>query len=213
VPAGWHHLYTGFLAHWNKNSNLGQAFDLWFLNALPRPSRFLFNEGGYLTLSFIPTLGTMLLGLAAGRWFLRSEPNIPMRKFLLAAAALIAAGLLLHFTGVCPIVKRIWTPAWTLFSGGMCFLFLAAFSWVIDIKKHRAIAFPLVVVGINSIAAYMIAHLFEDFIESSFRIHLGMSALNVFGPALEPTVLGALTLLSYWLILFWMFRKRIFIRI
>jgi predicted acyltransferase len=213
VPANWNHLYTGFLSHWNKNSNLGQAFDVWFLNVLPRPSRFLFNDGGYLTLSFIPTLGTMLLGLAAGRWFLESEPKIPMRKFLVAAAVLIAAGLLLHFAGVCPIVKRIWTPAWTLFSGGVCFLFLAAFSWVVDIKKHRGIAFPLVVVGTNSIAAYMMAHLCEDFIQSSFRINLGMRVLNIFGTTLEPTVLGALTLLSYWLILFWMFRKRIFIRI
>jgi predicted acyltransferase len=186
---------------------------VWFLNVLPRPSRFLFNEGGYLTLSFIPTLGTMLLGLAAGRWFLESEPNVPMRKFLIAAAALLAAGLLLHFTGVCPIVKRIWTPSWTLFSGGMCFVFLAAFSWVIDIKKHRGIAFPLVVVGMNSIAAYMIAHLFEEFIQSSFKIHLGMGVLNIFGMAVEPTVLGALTLLSYWLILYWMFRKKLFIRI
>lgn len=213
VPANWHHLYTGFMAHWNKNSNLGQAFDLWFLNILPRPSRFLFNDGGYLTLSFIPTLGTMLLGLAAGRWFLESEPKIPMRKFLIAAAALIAGGLLLHFTGICPIVKRIWTPAWTLFSGGVCFLFLAGFSWFVDIKKHRKIAFPLVVVGMNSIAAYMIAHLCENFVESSFRIHLGMRVLNIFGTAVEPTVLGALTLLSYWLMLYWMFKKRLFIRI
>ena len=213
VPADWNHLYNGFLSHWNKNSNLGQAFDLWFLNILPRPSRFLFNDGGYLTLSFIPTLATMLLGLAAGRWFLESEPKIPMRKFLVAGAALVAAGLLLHFAGICPIVKRIWTPAWTLFSGGVCFLFLAAFSWVVDIKQHRKIAFPLVVVGINSIAAYMIAHLCQNFVESSFRIHLGMRVLNIFGTGVEPTVLGALTLLSYWWILYWMFKKRIFIRI
>ena len=41
VPADWHqHLFTGFAAHWNKNSNLGQAFDVWFLNLFPRPSRF-----------------------------------------------------------------------------------------------------------------------------------------------------------------------------
>ena len=213
VPADWHHLYTGFLSHWNKNNNLGQAFDVWFLNVLPRPSRFLFNDGGYLTLSFIPTLGTMLLGLAAGRWFLESEPKIPLRKFLIAATALIAAGLLLHFTGICPIVKRIWTPAWTLFSGGVCFAFLAAFCWVIDVKKHRKIAFPLVVVGMNSIAAYMIAHLCENFVESSFRIHLGMGALNIFGTGVEPFVLGSLVLLSYWLMLYWMFKKRIFIRI
>jgi len=104
VPAGWNHLYTGFLSHWNKNSNLGNAFDIWFLNLFPRPSRYLFNRGGYLTLSFIPTLGTMLLGVFAGRWFLSSEPKIPLRKFLVAAVVLIAAGLLFHFAGVCPIV-------------------------------------------------------------------------------------------------------------
>jgi predicted acyltransferase len=214
VTADWHrHLFTGFASHWNRNSNLGQAFDLWFLNLFPRPSRFLFNDDGYLTLSFIPTLGTMLLGIAAGRWFLASAPRIPLRKFFLAAAALIAAGLFFHFTGICPIVKKIWTPSWTLFSGGVCFLFLAAFSWVVDIRKHRGIAFPLVVVGTNSIAAYLMAHLFEDFILSSFRIHLGERALNIFGAALEPVVLGSLTLAVYWLMLFWMFRKRVFIRI
>jgi predicted acyltransferase len=214
VPADWHqHLFTGFAAHWNKNSNLGLAFDVWFLNLFPRTSRFLYNGGGYLTLSFIPTLTTMLLGLAAGRWFQNAAPKIPVRKFLVAAAALCAAGLLLHFTGICPIVKRIWTPSWTLWSGGVCFFFLAAFSWIIDVKKHRGIAFPLVVVGINSIAAYVIAELTRNFVESSFRIHFGMNVLNCLGPGLEPTVLGALTLCAYWLILYWMFRKKIFVRI
>lgn len=214
VPADWHqHLYTGFAAHWNMNSNLGQAFDVWFLNVLPRPSRFLYNSGGYLTLSFIPTLGTMLLGLAAGRWFQESAPKIPLRKFTIAAVALCAGGLLLHFTGICPIVKRIWTPAWTLWSGGVCFLFLAAFSWVIDVRKHRGIAFPLVVVGMNSIAAYVMAELCREFVENSFRIHLGMGVLNFLGPGLEPTLLGALTLMAYWLVLYWMFRKKNFVRI
>ncbi|MGB7548489.1 MAG: DUF5009 domain-containing protein [Terracidiphilus sp.] len=214
VANDWHrHLFTGFAAHWNMNSNLGQAFDVWFLNLFPRTSPFLFNNGGYLTLSFIPTLGTMLLGIAAGRWSLAAAPSIPMRRFLLAGAALVAAGLLLHFTGICPIVKRIWTPSWTLFSGGVCFFFLAAFSWVVDIKKQHRLAFPLVVVGMNSIAAYLIASLCEQFVESSFRINLGASALNILGPALEPTVLGALTLGVYWLMLFWMYRKKLFIRI
>jgi predicted acyltransferase len=213
VPADWHHLYAGFASHWNKNSNLGQAFDVWFLNLFPRPSRFLYNDGGYLTLSFIPTLGTMLLGVAAGRWYLEAAPKIPLRKFLVAAVVLMAAGLLFHFTGICPIVKRIWTPSWTLFSGGVCFLFLAAFSWVVDVRRHRGIAFPLVVVGMNSIAAYMIAHVCEEFVESSFRINLGMRALNVFGTGLEPLVLGTLTLGAYWLMLYWMYRNKVFIRI
>jgi len=214
VPPDWHqHVYSGFAAHWNKNSNFGQAIDVWFLNLFPRTSRFAFNGGGYLTLSFIPTLGTMLLGVIAGRWFHEAAPRIPLRKFAIAAVALMAAGLLLHFTGICPIVKRIWTPSWTLWSGGVCFMFLAVFSWIIDVKKNQRLAFPLVVVGMNSLAAYLIAHLWEEFILNSFRIHLGMRVLNVFGTALEPFVLGVLTMATYWLILYWMYRKRVLIRI
>ena len=214
VPPDWHqYIYSGFAAHWNKNSNLGQAFDVWFLNLFPRTSRFAFNGGGYLTLSFIPTLGTMLLGVIAGRWFHESAPRIPLRKFAIAAVALMAAGLMLHFTGICPIVKRIWTPSWTLWSGGVCFVFLAAFSWIIDVKRNQKLAFPLVVVGMNSIAAYLIAHLWEEFILNTYRIHLGMRVLNAFGTALEPFVLGVLAMAAYWWILYWMYRKRIFIRI
>jgi heparan-alpha-glucosaminide N-acetyltransferase len=213
VPADWHYNFTGFASHWNKNSNLGQAVDVWFLNLFPRTSPFLYNEGGYLTLSFIPTLGTMLLGLAAGRWFRAEQPKIPIGKFLAAGAILVAVAALLHFTGICPIVKRIWTPAWTLFSGGICFFFLAAFSWVIDVKGYRRWSFPLLVVGANSIAAYLIAHLFESFIVSSLHIHLGYRIFQIFGPGLEPLMLGIAVMLIFWLLLYWMYQRKIFLRI
>ena len=94
-----------------------------------------------------------------------------------------------------------------------CFLLLAAFSWVIDIKGYRKWAFPLLVIGMNSIAAYMIAHLFERFITDSFRIHLGQDAFKILGPGLEPFLLGSAVLLVYWLILFWMYRRKLFLRI
>jgi predicted acyltransferase len=213
TPINWSHNFTGFAAHWNKGDNLGNAFDQWFLNLFPRTHPFVANDGGYLTLSFIPTLGTMILGLAAGRWFRRFAPAIPLKRFLIAGVAGIGLGLLLHYTGICPVVKRIWTPAWTLFSGGICFLFLAAFSWIIDVKGYRKWAFPLVVVGMNSIAAYMIAHLFEDFIYSSFRIHLGERPFQIFGTGLEPFTMGAAVLFTYWLILFWMYRRKLFLKI
>ena len=213
VAADWPHLYTGFAAHWNKNANLGLAFDQWFMNLFPRVTPFIANSGGYLTLSFIPTLGTMILGLVAGRWLRTASPRIPMQRFLVAGAIGIAAGLLLHFTGICPIVKRIWTPSWTLFSGGACFLLLAAFSWVIDVKQYRKWAFPLVVIGMNSIAAYLIAHLFDRFVPDSFRIHLGPKFFDFAGAGFEPLLLGIATLLGYWLILFWMYRRKIFLRI
>jgi predicted acyltransferase len=116
-------------------------------------------------------------------------------------------------TGICPVVKRIWTPSWTLFSGGACFLLLAAFCWVIETRGHRRWAFPLVVIGMNSIAAYLIAHLFESFIVSSFRIHLGPSAFAVLGTGLQPLVQGLAVLTVYWLILYWMYQRKLFLRI
>ena len=213
VQPGWIHNFTGFAAHWNKNTNLGNAFDQWFLNLFPRTKPFAYNDGGYLTLSFIPTLATMILGLIAGRWLKTFAPAIPIRRLLIAGALGIGAGLLLHFTGICPIVKRIWTPAWTLFSGGACFLLLAAFSWIIDLKGFRKWAFPLVVIGMNSIAAYMMDHLIEDFLISSFHTHLGRAPFQIFGLGLEPFLLGCAVLVTYWLILFWMYRRKIFLRV
>jgi predicted acyltransferase len=215
VSAAWNaqHNYTGFAAHWNKNYNLGNAFDQWFLNLFPRESPFVYNGGGYLTLSFIPTLGTMILGLGAGRWLHSAAPGIPMKRLLIAAATGIAAGLVLHFTHICPVVKRIWTPSWTLFSGGAGFLLLAAFCWVIEVKRYTSWAFFLVVIGMNSITAYCIAHFMENFLISSLKIHLGPHFFAFLGSGLEPFFEGAAVLLCYWLVLLWMYRRKLFLKI
>jgi heparan-alpha-glucosaminide N-acetyltransferase len=213
VPSNWAHHYTGFAAHWNKNANLGSAFDQWFLNLLPRTKPFVANGGGYVTLSFIPTLGTMILGLAAGRWLRQAGPRIPMKRLLIAAGAGVGAGLLLHVAGICPVVKRIWTPSWTLFSGGLCFLFLAAFSWVEDVRGYRRWALPLVVIGMNSMAAYLMAGLCERFIVDSMRIHLGPQVFAAFGAAPAPFLRGLAVLTVYWLVLHWMYRRKLFLRV
>jgi len=214
VPNDWPHLLTGFAAHWNKNTNLAWAFDQWFLNLFPRERPFVFNGGGYATLSFLPTLGTMILGLIAGG-ILRGDrtPWARVRWFLAAGAIGIAAGWVLGWLGVCPVVKRIWTPSWVLFSGGWCLLLLAALYAVIEIGGWRRWAFALVVFGMNSIAAYCIAHLWEDFIARALAQHLGANAFAIFGPAYEPLLRGAAVLAVFWLILYWMHKRRIFLRI
>jgi heparan-alpha-glucosaminide N-acetyltransferase len=215
VSRDWNaqHNFTGFAAHWNKNYNLGNRFDQWFLNLFPREHPFVYNDGGYLTLSFIPTLGTMILGLIAGLWLRAAAPRIPLKNLLIAGVAGILLGLALHYSGICPIVKRIWTPSWTVFSGGICFLFLAALCWLIKVKGWKKWAFPLVVVGMNSIAAYCIAHLTEDFFASSLRIHLGAHFFAFAGAGLEPFFRGAAILLCYWLLLLWMYRRKLFLKI
>lgn len=214
VPAGWPHLMDGFAGHWNKNSNLAWAFDTWFLNLFPRRNLFRFNDGGYATLSFIPTLGTMILGLIAGG-VLRSQraPSARVRWLVAAGVIGLVTGLSLGWLGLCPVVKRIWTPSWVLFSGGWCFLLLATFYAVMDVLRRSTWAFPLMVIGMNSIAAYCIAHLFEGFIYKNLTTHLGRDAFNLFGAAYEPLLHGAFVLLAYWLLLWWMYRRKIFLRI
>lgn len=212
--ADWKYNLTGFAAHWNKFTNLGAAFDHWFLNLFPRRHPFTANSGGYLTLSFIPTLGTMLMGLMAGRW-LRTpyQPRELLSRLAIAGGIAIAAGLALHLSGICPIVKKVWSPAWTLFSGGACFLLLAAFYGIIDVRGWKKWAFPLVVVGANSMAAYLMAHLMEDFLRETFLTHLGPDYAKVFGNPYAPVVSGFLILASFWLLLFWMYRRKIFLKV
>lgn len=214
TTADWEHNLRGFAAHWNKNTNAAWAFDRWFLNLFPREKPFEFNGGGYSTLSFIPTLGTMIFGLIAGKWLKYATSSaLLLKQFITTAAALFVLALTFHFTGLNPIVKRIWTPAWTLFSGACAFLLLSAFYFVVDVKGLKSWFFPLIVIGTNSIAAYVIADGFGSFIRGSFKIHLGQHYDAVFGDGYTSLVSGALILLTEWLILRWMYKKKIFIKI
>jgi predicted acyltransferase len=214
VTPDWEHNLRGFAAHWNKNTNFAWAFDRWFLNLFPRESVFTNNGGGYSTLSFIPTLGTMLLGLLAGNALKASSADREKIKFfLITGVALLALGGLLHVLGINPIVKRIWTPAWVLFSGGWCFLFLAFFYGVIDVAHYKKWSFFLMVIGANSIAAYVIADGLGSFISGSLYIHLGQHFDQIFGAPYASLVKGVLVLLIEWWILYWMYKRKLFIKI
>ena len=65
----------------------------------------------------------------------------------------------------------------------------------------------------NSIVAYCIAHFLEGFLDSTLRIHLGLSFFQFAGAGLEPFFRGAVILLCYWLILLWMYRRKLFLKI
>jgi predicted acyltransferase len=225
-------LMPGFASHWNQNSNLAWKFDTWFLNLFPRENHqaFVAHPGGYATLSFIPTLGTMILGLiAGGLLFSGRKPWHKVLWLVLIGALCLGAGLAAHCFGVCPIVKRIWTPAWTLFSGGICLILLATFYAVIDIWQFRRWAFPWVVIGMNSIAAYCMSEYLltggdspePGWIEKNLKIHLGPDAFKCFdrwfhlpaGQSYEPVFVGAAIMLVIWLFLYYMYRHRIFVKI
>ena len=212
APADW--IRSGFAGHWNMNSNAAAAFDRWFLNLFPRPASFRFNSGGYCTLNFVTTLGTMLMGWIGGNVLLSSRPTQwRMGWFAAAGIAAMALGIVLDATGVCPMVKRIWTPSWTLFSGGLCFLALAGFHLVCDVMEIRGPFLPLVVLGANSMAAYMVAHLWPEFIGKSLVRHLPNNAFSVLGTQWQVPLLGICVLLIEWLILWWLYRRKIFLKI
>jgi predicted acyltransferase len=215
VSPDWPHHLTGFAAHWNKNTNPAWAFDGWLLNLFPREKPFTANGGGYSTLSFVPTLATLVLGLIAGE-ILRSARSVrgKLTVFISVGLTLLATGYALGWLGVCPVVKRIWTPSWVLFSGGWCFLFLAAFYATTDAINRRAWAFPLVVIGANSIAAYCMEHLFAGFLRDALKRHLWTPGVrDFFGPPYEPLVLGAGVLAVLWLMLYAMYRRNLFLKL
>ena len=100
---------------------------MWFLNLFPREAPFRFNEGGWSTLSFIPTLATMMLGMWSGMWLKTSRTvREKLNGLIVAGVALTLGGLVLQWLHISPIVKRIWTSSYTLYSGGLVVLMLAA---------------------------------------------------------------------------------------
>ena len=199
---------------WHKNANAGHAIDVWLLNQMPRQEPFVYNGGGYPTINFIPSLVTMLFGLMAGG-FLRSQRSArSMLRTLLAAGILgLTVGLILDWSGVCPLVKRIWTPSWAIFSTGWCCLILGALYALIDVAGIRRWTFPLVVVGTNSIAIYSMSMLLPDWTAESMRTHLGQNIFQLWGAANEPALESMMVGLTFWLVCWWMYRQKIFLRV
>jgi heparan-alpha-glucosaminide N-acetyltransferase len=211
--------FAGFAAHWDKNTNIAAAFDRWFLNLFPRAEPFR-DEDGYVTLNFVPSMATMIFGLMTGQLLKApGEPKRKLRKLAVIGALCLLLGFAVdgyiwpHFQfawTLCPIVKRIWTPSWTVFAVGWTLLLLAAFYWLVDIRQIRRPVFPLVVVGMNSIAMYAMAWLTKGWIQHSLLIHLGKDRFQgLFG----PFWLSLAALFVMWLICLWMYRRRIFLRI
>ncbi len=215
VAADWPHNATGFAAHWNKNANLATAFDHWFLGLFPYSSAYPFSSGGYVTLSFIPTLATMILGLIAGGVLHSADRSdtVKLQTLIVLAVPLTLLGWGLGQAGLCPVVKRIWTPSWVLFSGGLCLLTLALLYLTIDIWGLRRLVFPFVVIGMNSIAAYCLTGQLAPYIDKNLATHFGTAPFAILGPELTVTLRRTAVILVLWLILFWMYRRRLFLRV
>ena len=125
----------------------------------------------------------------------------------------IALGTSIAAAGLCPIVKRIWTPSWAIFSAGIVAVVLAVFYAIMDWRGRRRWSFPLVVAGMNSIALYCLWQLMGGFIKENARRHLGPHVFEVLGPAYTTMLERGTVLVVLWLILLWMYRRGLFLRI
>lgn len=167
-----------------------------------------FDELALLTQ--LPALCLTVLGAWAGEILQdhNFDENKKMKNLTIIGSSILIIGLIwsLHF----PINKHLWTSSFILLTGGMCFLTLALFYWLIDIKGYRKWAFFFKVIGMNSLTIYF-AYSFINFTYTSNKIIGGLlSPIDVkWHDALIS--LGALGLI--WLFLYILYRNKMFIKI
>ena len=210
-PAGF---FSGFAAHWNKGNNFGNAFDVWFLNLFPTVKPYVANSGGYLTLSFIPTLGTMILGLAAGRW-LRDVGSVDSDAATAGggrdrhrggpAAALhghLSGGEAHLDAGVDAVQRRSVLPV----PGGL--LLADGGEGVSQVGIPAGGDRGQLDCGVPDGAPVGALH--PGFVPDS----PGRACLRVLrARKYEPFVRGIAVLLVYWALLYWMYRRKLFLKI
>jgi len=193
-------------------------------------------------LSSMGFAATVLLGVFAGRVVKSYLSGLSKVLWLIVLGAVCLAlgyvwsGWMEEYLGFnllgdwrCPCVKHIWSSSMVLWSAGWCYLLLALFYLLLDVIGLRFLGWFFVVIGVNSIFAYVISHLVDfsaiaegsanavGFVGGLARYLTGLrgEALapvepwNSIGPAVVP--LGAVLIL--WLILLYMYRKQTFLKV
>ncbi len=169
--------------------------------------RFYYGENTWF-LSYLGFASSVLLGVLAGEVLL-FEGTARVKCWILYGygAGLLLAGLL--WSGWLPIIKLLWTSSFVLVAGGLSCLMMATFYLVIDVLGYRKWVFPFTVIGMNALAVYMATILF-DFrkIGNIFVGHL-LPRVGRWDEALS----AAAALAIVWLILYWMYRTRSFVKV
>jgi predicted acyltransferase len=175
-------------------------------------------------LSTIPVIATTLIGVLTGYW-LRSErsPGAKAIRMLGAGIVGLVAGEVWNLWF--PINKNLWTSSFVLFSGGFALVFLAFLYWVLEIKKWRGIwTMPILVFGMNAIAGFVADSfvygpgysftvkspngpvMWHDAAQAKF-VSLGFSAANA------SLIYSLAAVLFCWILLWFLWRKRIFLKV
>ncbi len=192
-----------------KDHNFGSFMDMMLMGKIN-------NGGGWVTINFIPTAAHTIWGVLAGKLLASSKTGLNKIKLLLIyGGAALWLGYIMDWTGVDPIIKRICTASFVLTSGGWALLTLAFFYWLVDIKKVSKWTWFFAVVGMNPIFIYLFMNtaghgLLVGFTESFVAdalLRLGA------GETLAMFINSVVVLALAWGLCYWLYRKKIFIKI
>jgi predicted acyltransferase len=165
------------------------------------------KDGWGTVLSAIPTIATTILGLLLGQVLL-SERSAAQKMKVIAASGVscLVAGFAL--SPVVPIIMKLWTTTYGLVTAGWACLLFLFFYWLTDVRQKRTWAFPLIVIGTNALAAYLLPTIIPlRTIVGTFTRPVA-AGVGEFGPVITS---GAVVLTG-WLILLWLYRRKIFLR-
>ena len=140
---------------------------------------------------------------------MRKKPHTTnLRVILLSSAFCFASGLALSLFN--PMVKRLWTSSFTLYSAGWVFLMLAASYWLVEVRSWSKPMFPLLILGMNSIFVYSVSMVLYSWLDRAVGVFSGrFTAAGIFSPVLQATAV----LLVMWYLCYWLYKRKIFIRL
>ena len=182
-------------------------FDANFLTTAHR------GEGGFVTITMV---ATAMFGVMAGD-ILRNADVSPMRRagrLCVFAAALLAAGLAVAFclgSWSLPVIKGVWSSSFALVAGGVSAGLLALFYWIVDIKGWRRWGFFFKVIGMNAITIYVLV---RTVLPYEFEKEYFFGGVSKFlSPAVAEFVAQAGLIALGWLLLWYLYKKKIFLRV
>ncbi len=162
------------------------------------------NEG---FLSTIPAVATALLGVLAGQWLRSGPAAVRVLGLALAGVGCLLVGA--AWGAVFPVIKNLWTSSFVLVAAGWSLLLLAAFHVVIDVLGLRRWAFFFTVIGANAVVIYVVPR-FVDFGKVADFFLGGVARQS---GSFAPVVTAAGVLAAEWLLLLYLYRNRIFLRV
>ena len=161
-------------------------------------------------MSTIPAIGTALLGILAGTLLKNSPLTGAAKAGRLALAGVVSVALSLAWNIVLPINKNLWTSSFVLCVGGISLLLLALFYYIIDVRGYKKWAFFFSVIGMNSIFIYLSGHFINwRYMTDGFFAWVGQWIGDPWGAFAMVWCLLA----TKWIVLYIMYKKKIFLRV